>query len=479
MRLYPVFLSLKSRDCLVVGDGPNARRRARMLMRCGALVTLMAKDKPPASFDGLHRHLDRRFREEDPADYWLVIAAMEDVASNASIAQACQKHRTFCHEVTSQANSSFVLPAIIDRSPLLIAISSGSAATALVLSLKRKLDGLIPAAYAQMGELMDQHQGKLEKMIPKQSERALFWRPLLDGPIAQHASSNTAAHFEQSLEKAMAEYDHKVDAKKRTGFVSLVGAGPGDPDLLTLRALQLIQSADVIVYDRLVSESIVDLRRKDTQMLYAGKAKSEHSMPQVAINQLLVDLAIKGHNVVRLKGGDPFIFGRGGEEIEMLAKNNIPFQVVPGVTAATGCSAYAGIPLTHRDHAQSCVFVTGHLKNDKINLNWKDFHDPTQTIVFYMGLTGLTRICATLIEIGRLADTPAALVEQGTTANQRTHVGTLESLPALVEHRAVKAPTLLIVGSVVSLHKTLNWFQPDQSQADTTQSHFSSEKSHP
>jgi len=242
--------------------------------------------------------------------------------------------------------------------------------------------------------------------------------------------------------------------------VSLVGAGPGDPDLLPLRALRLIQSADVLVYDRLVSQPILDLRRLDAKLLYAGKAKSDHAMPQGSINQLLVDLANQQLKVVRLKGGDPFIFGRGGEEIETLAQHKIDFQVVPGITAASGCAAYTGIPLTHRDHAQSCGFLTGHLKNGEINLNWEDLTDATQTIVIYMGLTGLSQICDKLIQIGRSPNTPAALVERGTTPAQRVHVGTVRTLASIVEGQGVKAPTLLIIGSVVSLHGTLNWFQP-------------------
>ena len=472
MRLYPVFLSLKNRECLDVGAGPNAQRRARALIRCGALVTIVSHEQMP-SIKGLHQHVERSFDQDDPAGYWLVIAATGDAAKNAAITKACEKHRTLCHEVNNQVASSFVLPAIIDRSPLLIAISSGGAAPALVLNLKRKLDRLIPTAFARMAELIEHHQDKIENMIPKQGERARFWRPLLDGPLTLPATSNTASSFEQLLENAISEYDQSVDPKKSNGFVSLVGAGPGDPDLLTLRAMQLIQSADVIVHDRLVSQSIVDMRRKDAQLLYAGKAKSEHTMAQVSINQLLVDLALEGHKVVRLKGGDPFIFGRGGEEIETLAKHNIPFQVVPGITAASGCAAFAGIPLTHRDHAQSCVFVTGHLKNGEINLNWQGLRDPTQTIVIYMGLTGLSRICEKLISVGRASDTPAALIEQGTTPNQRVHVSTLGSLPLVVKQGKVKAPTLLIIGSVVSLHDSLSWFQPDQSAADSSSSHFS------
>jgi len=244
------------------------------------------------------------------------------------------------------------------------------------------------------------------------------------------------------------------------GLVSLVGAGPGDPELLTIRALKLIQQADAIVYDRLVSKPILALCNKNAEFVYAGKAKANHTLPQHSINALLVELARKHTSVIRLKGGDPFIFGRGGEEIETLVDQQISFEVVPGITAAAGCAAFAGIPLTHRDHAQSCIFVTGHLRDGKINLNWKELTDPQQTIVVYMGLTGIDLICETLIQYGRSGQTPAALIEQGTKPEQRVLSATLSDLPTLVAQSNVAAPTLLIIGGVVTLRDKLEWFMP-------------------
>ncbi len=240
--------------------------------------------------------------------------------------------------------------------------------------------------------------------------------------------------------------------------VALVGAGPGDPELLTLRALRLLQQADVIVYDRLVSKPILACCNPNAEFIYAGKAKSDHTLPQETINHLLVRLALRPANVVRLKGGDPFIFGRGGEEIETLADHQVPFEVVPGITAASGCAAFAGIPLTHRDYAQSCAFVTGHLQNGEINLDWQGLVQPYQTVVVYMGLTGLEKICSSLIEHGRSAQTPAALVQQGTQPQQKVFVSTLENLPALIKESQVSAPTLMIIGEVVKLRERLDWF---------------------
>jgi uroporphyrin-III C-methyltransferase/precorrin-2 dehydrogenase/sirohydrochlorin ferrochelatase len=242
------------------------------------------------------------------------------------------------------------------------------------------------------------------------------------------------------------------------GEVYLIGAGPGAADLLTFRALRLLQQADVVVYDRLVSPEILDLARRDSEKIYVGKQRQNHSLPQESINQLLADLAKTGKRVARLKGGDPFIFGRGGEEIETLMQQGIPFQVVPGITAASGCATYAGIPLTHRDHAQSCTFVTGHLKNDSINLNWTQLAVPNQTIVIYMGLVGLDKICQSLIAHGSPENLPAALIQQGTTHNQRVIIGTLATLPAQIAELNITPPTLVIIGTVVTLHERLHWF---------------------
>jgi uroporphyrin-III C-methyltransferase/precorrin-2 dehydrogenase/sirohydrochlorin ferrochelatase len=289
------------------------------------------------------------------------------------------------------------------------------------------------------------------------TQRRAFWEEVFQGPIADRQLAGQGAEARRMLEA-------KVNGAPphAPGEVYLVGAGPGDPDLLTFKALRLMQQADVVLYDRLVAPAIVELCRRDAERIYVGKRRAEHALPQEQINKQLVDLALQGKRVLRLKGGDPFIFGRGGEEIEELAAHGIPFQVVPGITAASGCSAYAGIPLTHRDYAQSVRFVTGHLKDGTSDLPWKDLVAPAQTVVFYMGLIGLPIICEQMIKHGRAADTPAALIQQGTTVNQRVFTGTLADLPRLVAEHEVHAPTLVIVGEVVMLRDQLKWFEGAQ-----------------
>jgi uroporphyrin-III C-methyltransferase/precorrin-2 dehydrogenase/sirohydrochlorin ferrochelatase len=293
----------------------------------------------------------------------------------------------------------------------------------------------------------------VKEAIPQDTARRLFWEQILEGAVAEQVMAGREAQGEQLLQERLND-----TRTLHTGEVYLVGAGPGDPDLLTFKAARLLQSADVVLYDRLVSPAIVDMARRDAQRIYVGKRRADHSVPQTQINQLLVDLAHQGKRVVRLKGGDPFVFGRGGEEIELLAKHGIAFQVVPGITAANGAACYAGIPLTHRDYAQSVRFVAGYLKNDTVEHNWSTFQSTTETLVFYMGLMGLPVICAQLQAHGRSPDTPVALVERATTLQQRVLRGTLATMVEVVAQAQPAAPTLIIVGDVVRLHETLSWF---------------------
>jgi uroporphyrin-III C-methyltransferase/precorrin-2 dehydrogenase/sirohydrochlorin ferrochelatase len=332
-------------------------------------------------------------------------------------------------------------------------VSSGGASPVLARLLRARLETFIPSAYGSLASLLGQYRQQVKRRFSSITQRMRFWESVVNGPVGELMMSGQQAQADALLQLQM-EQEAGVSIK---GEVYLVGAGPGDPDLLTFRALRLMQQADVVLYDRLVAQQILNMTRQDAVKIHVGKERSRHTMPQQDISKLLVTLAQEGKRVLRLKGGDPFIFGRGGEEIEELAAARIPFQIVPGITAASGCASYAGIPLTHRDYAQSVRFVTGHLKDDSCDLDWPQLVQPGQTVVYYMGLISLPLICAKLIEHGRDPQTPIALIQQGTTPEQKVYTGTLASMPGLIARNEVKAPTLIIVGEVVSLHAKLAW----------------------
>ncbi len=460
MDYLPLFTSLKNRRCVVVGGGAIALRKAHLLARAGANVFVVApqihSDLAQLAKDSGGDCISRVYQSGDIENTALVIAATDDEAVNAQVSRDAQVRHIPVNVVDNPALCSVTLPSIIDRSPLMIAIGSGGQSPVLARQLRAKIESLIPSAYGRLAHLVGKFRHRAAQRFPDVDTRRKFWEEILEGPVAEFVLAGRE-------EAAESELDQRLSAgkiKDEIGEVYLVGAGPGDPDLLTFKALRLMQKADVVLYDRLVAPEIVELTRRDAEKMYVGKARSDHAVPQGEINQLLVDLALQGKKVLRLKGGDPFIFGRGGEEIEKLAEHKIPFQVVPGVTAASGCAAYSGIPLTHRDYAQSVRFVTGHLKNNTTDLPWQELVHTTQTVVFYMGLVGLTDICAQLIAHGRAATTPIALIQQGTTRHQRVLTGTLADMPARVHNAGIKAPTLIIVGEVVELHDKLAWFVP-------------------
>ncbi|MFT3930764.1 MAG: siroheme synthase CysG [Spongiibacteraceae bacterium] len=460
MDYLPLFTLLKDRRCVVVGGGAIALRKAHLLEKAGAKVFVIAPEIQPElaqlAKDSGGECILRAYQSSDIENTALVIAATDDDAVNALVSRDAQARHVPVNVVDNPALCSVILPSIVDRSPLMIAIGSGGQSPVLARQLRAKIESLIPAAYGRLAHVVGKFRSKAAQKFPDVDTRRKFWEEVLEGPVAEFVLAGRE-------EAAEAELDQRLQAgkiKDEIGEVYLVGAGPGDPDLLTFKALRLMQKADVVLYDRLVAPEIVELTRRDAEKLYVGKARSDHAVPQGEINQLLVDLALQGKKVLRLKGGDPFIFGRGGEEIEKLAEHKIPFQVVPGVTAASGCAAYSGIPLTHRDYAQSVRFVTGHLKNNTTDLPWRELVHANQTVVFYMGLVGLKDICTQLIAHGRAAGTPIALIQQGTTRHQRVLTGTLADMPARVENAGIKAPTLIIVGEVVDLHHKLAWFVP-------------------
>lgn len=465
MEYFPVFVKLKKQPCLVVGAGETAARKISLLSRAHAEITVVAKTIGPTVRQmeqeyGLIIRM-KTFETSDLGTFALVVAATDDLETNRLVAETATARKIPVNVVDNPALCTFIFPAIIDRSPLLAAVSSGGAAPVLARLLRAKIESLLPARYGRLAQLSEKFRPIVKQCIKSAAQRRIFWEKIFQGPIAELVLAGRDAEAEQKFDQVLTEQGQNP----ASGEVYLIGAGPGDPDLLTFKALRLMQQADVVVYDRLVAPAILELARRDSEKIYVGKQRSDHTLPQEKINELLANLAQQGKRVARLKGGDPFIFGRGGEEIETLMEQGIPFQVVPGITAAAGCASYAGIPLTHRDHAQSCTFVTGHLKNDRINLNWKQLALPRQTVVIYMGLIGLPIICRSLIEHGACPDLPAALIQQGTTDQQKMLTGTLTTLPDLAAREPISPPTLIIIGTVVELHEKLNWFSGNRRAA--------------
>ena len=461
MNFFPVFLDLEDRDCLVVGGGGVAARKISALVRAGARVHVVApkltEELAVLSRDSRIEHSEREFQEADLDGKVLVIAGTDQQAVNRRVSELAKQRNLPVNVVDQPELCTFIVPSIIDRSPVQVAISTGGASPVLARLLRARLESYVPAAYGRLARLVESFRETVKKRFTSVRQRRQFWENVLQGEVAELLFAGRDDSAREYLQKAL---DESEDDPHPIGEVYLVGAGPGDPDLLTFRALRLMQMADVIVYDRLVAPPILDLARRDAERIYVGKQRDNHTLSQENINQLLVRLAKEGKRVVRLKGGDPFIFGRGGEEISTLLENGVTFQVVPGITAASGCATYSGIPLTHRDYAQSVVFVTGHLQDGSVDLNWKALAHPNQTIVFYMGLHGVGIVSSELIAHGLQATTPVALVQQGTTQNQRVVITDLEHLESTVKQEALKPPTIIIVGNVVELHEKLSWFEP-------------------
>ena len=452
-------LRVKGRPALIVGGGRMASRRAVILLKAGAHVRVVTTEVG----DGMRvlvrqqaAALERRaFADADIDGCDLVVAATNSPDLNAHVAGLCRAAGIWVNDVSSSKNSSLIFPSLIDRDPIQVSVVTSGAAPTLARMLKSHLKNCIPSGYRELAVLAERYHGRVLKRFTSVEERRLYWRRTIGGRACELALSGSMDGAEREMERLLGE---GVDPGAEAGEVYLVGAGPGDPDLLTFKALRLMQKADVVLYDRLVSQPIMDLLPDEAEKIYAGKERSMHAIPQNDINQLLVDRARRGENVLRLKGGDPFIFGRGGEEIEFLASERIPFQIVPGITAASGCASYAGIPLTHRDYAQACVFAAGYLKDGTLSLDWDALARPRQTLIFYMGLQGTEQICAELIAHGLPARTPAALIMHGTRSGQKVLEGDLGNLAALIKENDVKPPTLVIVGEVVRLREKLRWF---------------------
>lgn len=446
---------------MVVGDGTLAARKADLLVRAGCDLTVIApapnKDLARLLQEHQITHKTGDLGADDLDDCVIAFGASSDTAVNQKLHSLANAAGIPVNISDNPELCDFIMPALVDRSPLLVAIGSGGTSPLLTRMLKARFETTIPAAYGRVAEFAGKYRQRVKDSIPNTTRRRHFWETMIAGPIAEHLFSGqegpAAALMDRLLEEAAADGD-----KQPRGEVYLVGTGPGDPDLLTFRALRLMQQADVVLYDRLIGDGILNLVRRDASRIYVGKMKKDHTVPQEEISEMLVRLAQEGKRVLRLKAGDPFVFGRGGEEIATLAENGVAFQVIPGVTAANGCSSYAGIPLTHRDHAQSYVVVTGHEKDGELNLNWNSLIQPRQTVVIYMGLTSLGTITEGFLSHGADPATPAAVIENGTREGQRVITGTLASLPDKSTAADIKSPALIIIGSVVTLQDKLSWF---------------------
>tara|TARA_B110000908_G_scaffold148892_1_gene181752 strand:- start:361 stop:1569 length:1209 start_codon:yes stop_codon:yes gene_type:complete len=396
----------------------------------------------------------REFDESDLSDAILVVAATDDLITNERVSVIASKLNIPVNVVDQPHLCSFIMPSIVDRSPIVVAISSGGTSPILTRKLKELNESMIPGRIDKLAELLGSFRGRVKSEIGDFSERVRFWESVLDSEIPElvYSGQDDEARF------ALDQWLTNPQSDRLGGEVYLVGSGPGDPDLLTLRALRLMHKADVVLYDRLVSPEILLKLRPDAQKIYVGKRSADHAVPQETINEMLARLAKEGNRVLRLKGGDPFIFGRGGEELESLAAAGIPFQIVPGITAASGCASYAGIPLTHRDYSQSVRFLTGHTKDGRVPLEWDILVKEQQTLVFYMGLAGLPHICDQLLKHGMSSTTPVAVIQQGTTQTQKVVVGNLDRIADMALEKEIEAPTIIIIGEVVKLQKSLSWF---------------------
>ena len=461
MKYFPFFLQLDQLPCLIVGGGSVAERKLDLLIKAKADITVISLEFSDYILDLAKTHNIRCVKKEysnkilEENKYNFVISATNDVSLNERVAKDCKKYNIIVNVVDQPEICDFIFPSILERGDITVAVSTGGASPVLARVLRTKLETMVPGSYGKLAEIVSANRIKVREKMKKFSSNKIFWEKMLNGKFLELVLSGKTDEAKSFLDEQIENFDEDI---ANQGEVYLVGAGPGDPDLLTFKALRLMQQADIALYDRLVHPSIVDLIRRDATKIYVGKERDNHVVRQEEINELLVKYAKEGKKVLRLKGGDPFIFGRGGEEIETLADEKVAFQVVPGITSASGCSTYSGIPLTHRDYAQSCIFVTGHLKKGKLELDWEKLIQENQTIVFYMGLVSIDIICEQLIQHGLSELTPCALIQQGTTNTQKEFISILKDMPTVVKTEKPKAPTIFIIGGVVALRDKLKWY---------------------
>ena len=492
MNTFPLFFKLEDRKVLIVGGGDVALRKADLLSRAGAAITILAPSISTeiqtllshTKYKAKHELIYENYNKAYMTGARVIIAATDDEALNHQIHADATELNIPVNVVDTPHLCDFIFPAIVDRNPIVIGISSNGKAPVLARLLRARLETLIPQGYGKLAKLAGDFRTEVKTKIPTLTGRRQFWERAFEGEVSQLMfagnENEAAAQLQADLDKTAAviassgknALDNALDnafsesqsVKNVMGEVYIVGAGPGDPELLTFKALRLMQQADIVYYDALVSPQVLDLCRRDADKVFVGKKRSNHAVAQLGINELLVNSAKEGRRVVRLKGGDPFIFGRGGEEIESLRAHGVPYQVVPGITAANAAASYAGIPLTHRDHSQSVRFVTGFLKAGAPNSNFKSFLNTDETVVFYMGLHSLARLTTGLIDAGRSSDTPIAIVSNASMPNQQVLTGTLANIVELQEKNQLPTPALLIMGDVVGLHHDLAWYHVDNEQ---------------
>ncbi len=473
MDYFPAFLDLQGRQCLIVGGGDVALRKARLLLAAGASVSVVAPETSSAFAAFIDQYglrwAARRFETEDIAGNWLVVSATGDAGVEKDVYAAATAAGVFCNGVDSKSNCSFITPAIVDRSPVVVAISSGGAAPVLARKLRTRIEMMLPGDYGRLARLAGKWRDRVSAGIVTLRSRRRFWEAVFEGPAKNLAISGNVDAADEEIAKLLQNF---AAEPAQPGEAWLVGAGPGDPDLLTIRALQVMQVADVIVHDRLVSDEVLALARRDADRISVGKTPGRRLNSQEEINALLVSLVASGKRVCRLKGGDPFIFGRGGEELEALTAAGFSCEVVPGITAAAGCAASASIPLTHREMSQSVVFVTAHGKASVDRLDWPSLARDRQTLAFYMAVKNFPLVMNQLIRHGRPADTPVAIIERGTLPDQRVVRGRLGQLVLLAESQRITAPAMLIVGEVAALGAGLS-----AASASPPSSHFAAQPS--
>ncbi len=467
MEFLPIFLKSTHQKIIVVGGGFAAARKVDILLRSKCSITVFAKELcyelQQLKQSEKIQHSVTSVTAKDLKDVIAVIGASKNAAINSSLSELAKNNGIPANIVDNPELCDFIMPATVDRSPIIIAVSSSGTTPLLTRLLRSRIETAIPAAYGRLAEFAGKYRDKVKSRVADSKLRLRFWEEMTNGPVAEQVLAGKESEARILANQMLIEVAEKGEIPTK-GEVYLVGAGPGDPDLLTFRALRLMQQADVVLYDRLLGKGILDMVRRDAERIYVGKRKDYHAVPQEDISDLLIRLALEGKRVLRLKAGDPFTFGRGGEEIEALAEHQIAFQVVPGITAAHGCSSYAGIPLTHRDHAQSCIFVTGHVKDGEPDLNWENLLQPNQTVAIYMGLSSLAKISTKLIELHANPEIPVAVVADGTQRDQRVITGTLLDIALRTEQAGLKSPAMIIIGSVVSLRNKLSWFNSDSNQ---------------